>query len=85
MNDYLRDLWSLDTKTLLKEAKVPVRCINSAGGFAFHNPTAIAVNKKYADFDAVLISDVGHFPMLEKPEEFNQKLRDVLKEFGVKK
>jgi pimeloyl-ACP methyl ester carboxylesterase len=28
---------------------------------------------------------VGHFPMLEKPDEFNEKLREVLKEFAVKK
>jgi pimeloyl-ACP methyl ester carboxylesterase len=25
---------------------------------------------------------VGHYPMLEKPDEFNRKLRDVLKEFA---
>jgi pimeloyl-ACP methyl ester carboxylesterase len=81
----MRDMQRLDTKVLLKEAKTPVRCINSAGGFTFHTPTAIDVNKKYADYDAVFIKDVGHYPMLEKPEEFNQKLREVLKEFAVKK
>jgi pimeloyl-ACP methyl ester carboxylesterase len=80
----MRDLQNQDTTVLLKEAKVPVRCINSAGGFKFHTPTAIDVNKKYADYNAVLIADVGHYPMLEKPEEFNQKLREVLKEFTVK-
>ncbi|HYT88487.1 MAG TPA: alpha/beta hydrolase [Gemmataceae bacterium] len=81
----MRDLTSLDTKALLKEAKVPVRCINSGGGFKFFTPTAVAINKKYADYDAVLIEAVGHYPMLEKPGEFNQKLRDVLKEFAAKK
>jgi hypothetical protein len=81
----MRDLSNQDTKTLLKEAKVPVRCINSSGGFKFFTATDVGVNKKYADYDAVFIEEVGHYPMLEKPREFNQKLRDVLKEFATKK
>jgi pimeloyl-ACP methyl ester carboxylesterase len=72
----------LDGRTLLKEAKVPVRCINSSGGFQFFTPTNIETNKKYADYSAVTIDAVGHYPMLEKPAEFNKKLREVLKEFG---
>lgn len=82
---HMRDMSALDQKTLLKEAKVPVRCINSAGGYQFFTPTAVETNKKYADYNAVTIDEVGHYPMLEKPTEFNQKLRDVLKEFGGKK
>jgi pimeloyl-ACP methyl ester carboxylesterase len=81
----MRDLTSLDVKPLLRDTKVPVRCINSAGGFQFFTPTSIEINKKYADFNAVLIEEVGHYPMLEKPGEFNQKLREVLKEFAAKK
>jgi pimeloyl-ACP methyl ester carboxylesterase len=81
----MRDLFGLDAKKLLQEAKVPVRCINSAGGYAYFTPTAVDINKKYADYNAVNIADVGHYPMLEKPAEFNQKLRDVLKEFAAKK
>ena len=73
----------LDTKTLLKEAKVPVRCIN-AGARVSSSPSRrpVDVNKKYADFKVVIMEGVGHFPMLEKPVEFNEKLREVLKEFG---
>jgi pimeloyl-ACP methyl ester carboxylesterase len=81
----MRDLSTLDVKTLLKDAKAPVRCINSAGGFQFFTPTAVETNKKYADFNAVVIEEVGHYPMLEKPGEFNQKLREVLKEFAAKR
>jgi pimeloyl-ACP methyl ester carboxylesterase len=81
----MRNLSALDQKKLLKESGVPVRCVNSAGGFQFFTPTDVAVNKKYADYNAVTIADVGHYPMLEKPAEFNQKLRDVLKEFAAKK
>ena len=32
--------------------------------------TAIEANQNYADFDAVLMEGVGHYLMLEKPEEF---------------
>src|SRR5262249_23691483 len=80
----MRDLVALDTKSLFTDAKVPVRCINSGGGFKFFNPTAVPVNNQYAHYDAVLIDAVGHYPMLEKPAEFNEKLRKVLKEFTAK-
>ena len=69
-----RDFPNVGTKALLKEAKVPVRCINSAGGFQWYVPTANEINKKYADYHAIFMEGVGHFPMLEKPEEFNRKL-----------
>jgi pimeloyl-ACP methyl ester carboxylesterase len=81
----MRDLFGLDTGKLLKEGKVPVRCINSAGGYKSFTPTVVETNKKYADFSAVTVEDVGHYLMLEKPDEFNRKLRDVLKEFATKK
>ncbi len=82
--ELLDDLFALDVKSPMKEAHVPVRCINSSGGYQFFTPTDIEINRKYADYRAVFIKDVGHFPMLEKPAEFNQKLRDVLKEFAAK-
>jgi pimeloyl-ACP methyl ester carboxylesterase len=81
----MRDFFVLDTAKLLREAKVPVRAINSGGGYAFFNATAVDVNKKYADFKAVSIDAVGHYPMLEKPDEFNRALRDALKEFATKR
>jgi pimeloyl-ACP methyl ester carboxylesterase/nicotinamidase-related amidase len=81
----MRDLFDLDTGKLLNEAKVPVRCINSAGGYKSFIPTAVETNKKYAGYGGVTIEGVGHYPMLEKPDEFNRKLRDVLKEFATKK
>lgn len=79
----IKDLFALDLRKAFKEAGVPVRCINSSGGFPFYTPTAVDTNKKYADFDAVTIPEVGHYPMLEKPKEFNEKLRGVLQ--GLKK
>ena len=81
----MHHLFGLDPRKLLKEANMPVRCINSAGGYKSFTPTVVATNKKYADFGAVTIDGVGHYPMLEKPDEFNRKLRAVLKEFATKK
>jgi pimeloyl-ACP methyl ester carboxylesterase len=81
----MRDMQSLDQTVLLKEAGVPVRCINSGGGYKFFTPTSVAANKKYADFDAVIMESVGHYPMLERPGEFNEKLRAVLKDLSSKK
>jgi predicted amidohydrolase YtcJ/pimeloyl-ACP methyl ester carboxylesterase len=81
----MRDHSGLDRKTLFKEAGAPVRCINSAAGFPHFKPTATATNKRYADFDAVALEGVGHYPMLENPAAFNKQLRDVLKEFQVRK
>jgi pimeloyl-ACP methyl ester carboxylesterase len=56
-----------------------------AGGYKSFTPTAVETSKKYADFGAVTIEGVGHYLMLEKPDEFNRKLRDALKEFATKK
>jgi pimeloyl-ACP methyl ester carboxylesterase len=81
----MKSFSTVDLKTLLREAKVPVRCINSAGGFMFFTPTDATINKKYADYGAILIENVGHFPMLEKPAEFNERLRGVLKELAAKR
>lgn len=78
--ELMRGRSAADLAVMLKEAGAPVRCINGS-----RTPTAVATNKKYADFEAVVMDDVGHFPMLEKPTEFNRKLRDVLKEFSVRK
>jgi pimeloyl-ACP methyl ester carboxylesterase len=80
----MTDMTKLDEAKLMSAAKVPIRCINSAPTFQFSLPTQIETNKKYADFDAVIMDGVGHYPMLEKPEEFNTRLSEVLKQFAAK-
>jgi pimeloyl-ACP methyl ester carboxylesterase len=40
-------------------------------------PTPVDENRKVvADFDAVILLHAGHFPMLERPEEFNRRLEE---------
>jgi pimeloyl-ACP methyl ester carboxylesterase len=74
----LRDFLNVDLKALFSSAGVPVRCINAAADPPARPATAAETNRRYADFDAVLIDDVGHFPHLERPEEFNVRLRETL-------
>ncbi len=74
-----RDFNNIDLKADLAGAKVPVRCVNSTPWGPFSIPTAVDINRKHADFDAVLMEGTGHYPMLERPSEFNEKLAKVLK------
>ena len=48
------------------------------GAAPANQPTGTLSNQRYADFDAVLVERVGHYPMLERPDVFNVKLADVL-------
>jgi pimeloyl-ACP methyl ester carboxylesterase len=66
------DTPNLDSKKLFADAGVTIRAINARPPLA--PVTRIAANRKYADYDAVLIDDVGHFVQLERPKEFNEQL-----------
>ncbi len=70
----LADYNRFDWKSALAAARVPVRAINAADPYQ----TAVEINRKYGDFDAVLMPGVGHFLMLEKPVEFNRHLRIII-------
>jgi len=72
----LAGLPDFDLPSAATAAGVPIRCINSAVSL----PTRIEVNRRYADFDAHVMEGVGHFPMLERPDEFNALLRQVIEE-----
>ena len=73
-----RDFENLELAKALEAAKVPVRCINAAPRPPLGMPTDVEANRRHGDFDVVIMEGVGHFPMLEKPAEFNAKLRSVL-------
>lgn len=58
----------------VRRADVPLRAIN---GDLW--PTDIARNRTIApDFDAVIMAGAGHYPMLERPEEFNRLLEQMV-------
>ncbi|WP_278352445.1 alpha/beta fold hydrolase [Chryseobacterium gleum] len=68
-------LYKTDFKTIAKQIQVPVIAINSDA-----SPTHLENNQKYLkNYDYVTIEGVGHYPMLEKPEEFNRILDQVIK------
>ncbi|MDJ0652699.1 MAG: alpha/beta hydrolase [Xanthomonadales bacterium] len=70
----LRNFDQLDLPEMFRQAGVPIRAINAAPGPSTL-PTDIEGNRQLADFDAVLMEQVGHFLQLEQPEAFNQLLR----------
>lgn len=74
----MKSLAELDLRAAFSAAKVPIRAINATPHPPMIPPTNIETNRKYADFDAVIMKGVGHYPMLEKPAEFNARLREVL-------
>jgi pimeloyl-ACP methyl ester carboxylesterase len=56
--------------------KAPVWCLNSDLW-----PTKPEVNRKYVpEFNLRIMPGVGHFLMLESPDEFNRQLDDIIKE-----
>jgi pimeloyl-ACP methyl ester carboxylesterase len=62
---------------VLQEVKAPITCINSD-----MNPTNVETNQNYASsFKAVIMSEVGHFNMMEDPETFNRLLEETVQEF----
>jgi pimeloyl-ACP methyl ester carboxylesterase len=61
-----------DTGAPARQLRVPVRCIN---GDLY--ATDVNANREFiADFDAVVLAHTGHFPMLERRDEFNRRLEE---------
>jgi len=70
----MEGLAGYDLGAALRRAGIPIRAIN---GDLW--PTAIDANRKVApDFDAVIMKGAGHYPMLERPDEFNRILTGVV-------
>lgn len=76
----MKDFGTLDFPAMFEAANVPIRAINAAPETPMQYATAIEANRQYADFDVVLMPGVGHFLQLERPAEFNRRLREVLAE-----
>lgn len=70
----LRQFFAYEMGPALAAVTVPVRYINASG-----YPTNVEVNRAHQpDFDGVIMRDVGHFLMMEKPKEFNVLLRETI-------
>jgi len=74
----MRNMTEIDYPALMSGVKVPIRCVNAEISPPMGMRTAPDVNKKYADFEVIEIKNVGHFPHLEKTDEFNQKMDQAL-------
>ncbi len=72
------DISQFVLKDALATVEVPVRCINAEPNPPMVPVTNIEANQEYADFDAVIMEGVGHFLHLERPDAFNEELRQVL-------
>jgi pimeloyl-ACP methyl ester carboxylesterase len=73
----MESLSSFDLAELAKGLDIPIRSLN---GDLYQ--TQIQKNREiHPDFDAVILPKTGHYPMLEKPELFNQHLKKILDEF----
>jgi pimeloyl-ACP methyl ester carboxylesterase len=63
-----------DVAASTRKLTIPLRAVN---GDLY--PTDIpGVRKVKADFEAVVLPHTGHYPMLERPEEFNSALAGVV-------
>ena len=61
-----------------RRLNVPIRAVN---GDLF--PTDVeAIRKVKPDFDAVVMKHMGHYPMIERPAEFNRLLAGVIAGLG---
>lgn len=61
----------------LKQVPHPIRCI-----MGDMYPMRVEKNRQvHKDFDAVIIKETGHYPMLERPKLFNGHLETIIAEF----
>ena len=74
----LRDYPDLDLARWMEAAAVPVRAIQS--GPPLSPVTKIGVNRRHGNYDASFMDGVGHYPMLERPAEFNRRLEAAVDE-----
>lgn len=72
----LKPLYLMDINAIAKLVNIPVRAINSDA-----SPTNSDNNRMYLkDYDCKIITKTGHYPMLEKPTEFNEILNRLIEE-----
>lgn len=72
--DTLRHAWLYDARPALRQIKAPIRALN-ADKFPTHLDAARA---EAPQFDAVIMTGVGHYLMLEDPQRFDRMLGEVI-------
>jgi pimeloyl-ACP methyl ester carboxylesterase len=70
----MRDFNAIDFPTWFREAGAPIRAINAASP----HQTRVESNRKYADYEALLMEGVGHYPHMTRPDQFNELLLEVI-------
>ncbi len=76
----LKPLYEMDLQSMAMVIDIPVRAINSDA----QPPTSLENNRKYfKDYDFLLITETGHYPMLERPERFNELLEKTLEDLNT--
>jgi pimeloyl-ACP methyl ester carboxylesterase len=61
-----------------RRLSVPLRAVN---GDLYPTDLA-AIRRIKPDFDAVIMTHMGHYPMLERPEQFNRHLASIIAELS---
>jgi pimeloyl-ACP methyl ester carboxylesterase len=75
----LNPLYEMDLQSMAEVLNIPVRAINSDA----QPLTSLENNRKYfKDYNYRPITETGHYPMLERPEKFNELLSETLKELN---
>jgi pimeloyl-ACP methyl ester carboxylesterase len=70
----LGGLATYDVAAAARTLKIPLRVIN---GDLY--PIDVAqIRRIIPDFDAIVMTHTGHYPMLEKPDEFNRHVRTIV-------
>ncbi|UCH92527.1 MAG: alpha/beta hydrolase [Candidatus Aminicenantes bacterium] len=78
----IESLATYDLAEAAKKVPQPIRCIC---GDLIVSPQVEKNREIHPDYDAVVIPHTGHYPMLEKPELFNQHLEKILLEITTEK
>lgn len=77
----MEGLSGYDLGAVFRQAGVPIRCINGD-----LRPTNVEANRTLApDSDAVIMKGAGHYPMLERPGEFNRILSGMANELAARR